>query len=484
MPSLFSDAEVTHELDLCYLTAKRALDLFAGGALSPCELMRALVERIESVNPAINALGDCFFEDAVAKASEAEVRWRNGTARRLEGIPVAVKDAQNLAGQRTTYGSPIYRDNIARNSDPMIERLLAAGAIVHARTTASEFCFSGVCRSPMWGNTFNPWNLCFSPGGSSGGSGAALAAGMTLLATGTDMGGSIRVPASACGVVGYKPPHGRNPDGHPFNTDRFNHCGPLARSVGDTALMQSIIAGQHRDDHDSLPGMLVYPTSVESISGMRVAWSPDLSYRAVDAEVRANTERAISRLRELGCSVEKVDLGWTAEIDQIASDWYMSATFGQMIMIALRDHPDLVSADLQRVVQVWGGRQAGIAHVLELIGRMSRSFAEAIDGYEIFVCPTMSIAAVKADQNMWDEKFEIDGRLVDPEFGYSMTHQFNLLSNCPAISVPSGRTLHGIPTGLQIIGRPFDDLTVIRAAWAFEAAGGQWYSSSSSRPVI
>ena len=148
---------------------------------------------------------------------------------------MAVKDAQRVAGQRTTYGSPIYRANIAERSDPMIERLLAAGAIIHARTTVSEFCLSGVCHSRLWNTTFNPWNRRFSPGGSSGGSGAALAAGMTLLATGTDMGGSIRVPASACGVVGYKPPHGRNPEGPPFNVDRFNHCGPLARSVGDVA---------------------------------------------------------------------------------------------------------------------------------------------------------------------------------------------------------------------------------------------------------
>jgi Asp-tRNA(Asn)/Glu-tRNA(Gln) amidotransferase A subunit family amidase len=472
------------KLDLCYLTAKQALDLFARLELSPAELIKTLIERSEACNPIINAFSDCYFEEALTKAREAEKRWRSGTARRLEGIPVAVKDAQRVAGQRTTYGSPIHRDNIARHSDPMIERLLEAGAIVHGRTTVSEFCLSGVCHSPMWGTTFNPWNRQYSSGGSSGGSGAALAAGMTVLATGTDMGGSIRVPASACGLVGYKPPHGRNPDGAPFNVDRFNHCGALARSVGDIVLMQSIIAGQHRDDHDSLAEKLSYPNSVESIAGLRIAWSPDLSYRAVDPEVRANTARALSVFERLGCDAKRVDLGWSENIDHIAADWYRQTHFGQMLTAAVKDHAQLVSADLRRLALSWEQEPTGVAHVFEFIGRMSCSFARVMDGSDLLICPTMSIAAVKADQSMWDKEFEIDGRRADPEFGYSMTHQFNLLSNCPAVSVPSGRTRSGLPTGLQIIGRPFDDLAVLRAAWAFEAAVGPWYSSPASRPQL
>ncbi len=157
----------------------------------------------------------------------------------LEGVPLAVKDAQRVKGKRTTHGSLIFKDNIDDHSDPMIERLQKAGAIIFARTTTPEFCLSGVCHSRIWGITRNPWNLDYGPGGSSGGSGAALAAGLTTLATGTDIGGSIRIPASACGIVGFKPPHGRNPDGPPANFDRFNHCGPMTRSVADAALMQN-----------------------------------------------------------------------------------------------------------------------------------------------------------------------------------------------------------------------------------------------------
>ena len=472
------------EDDLCYLTAGEALKHFARGTLSPVDLMSTLLKRIEAVNPLINAFGDCYFDRAQGEAREAERRWGNGTARALEGIPVAVKDAQNVAGQRTTYGSPVHGSNYARTSDPMIERLLAAGAIIHARTTVSEFCMSGVCASPMWGTTRNPWNLAFSAGGSSGGSAAALAAGMAVLATGTDMGGSIRVPASACGVVGYKPPHGRNPDSHPFNVDRLNHCGALARSVGDIALVQNVVAGRHPNDGDSLPDMLLYPEAPRSIAGLRIAWSPDLSYRAVDPEVLANTHRALRLLEQLGCTVQRVEPGWSDEIDDIAADWYRQGPFGQMLLQALEHHPDLVSTDLQRLGRSWEGKRSGVDHVLKLIEDMSRRFAEIMQAHDVFICPTMSVAAVKAEQSMWDADFEIDGRRVDAEFGYSLTHQFNLLGPCPAISIPSGHTGLGLPTGLQIIGKPFDDLAVIGAAWAFETAAGTWFSTPASRPNL
>jgi Asp-tRNA(Asn)/Glu-tRNA(Gln) amidotransferase A subunit family amidase len=336
----------------------------------------------------------------------------------------------------------------------------------------------------MWGTTRNPWNFAYSPGGSSGGSGAAVAAGMAVLATGTDMGGSVRVPASACGVVGYKPPHGRNPDAYPFNLDRLNHCGALARSVGDIALVQNVVAGRHPDDGESLPDMLVYPETPESIAGLRVAWSPDLSYRAVDPEVLANTERALRLLERLGCAVQRVQPGWSDEVDDIAADWYRQGPFGQMLLRVLEHDAGLVSPDLQRLGRSWEGKISGVGHVLKLIQHMSQRFDELMQSHDVFICPTMSIAAVKADQSMWGADFEIDGRRVDAEFGYSLTHQFNLLGHCPAITIPSGQTRLGLPTGLQIIGKPFDDLTVIRAAWAFETAAGPWFLTRASRPNL
>ena len=181
--------------DVCYLTAGEALALFRTRKLSPVELMAAIIDRAARYAASIGCFADTYFDDAMKQARQAEERYRAGTARTLEGIPLAVKDAQRVAGKRTTHGSLIFMDNVDAHSDPMIDRLQDAGAIIHARTTTPEFCLSGVCYSRAWGMTRNPYNPDYGPGGSSGGSGAALAAGLTTLATGTDIGGSIRIPA-------------------------------------------------------------------------------------------------------------------------------------------------------------------------------------------------------------------------------------------------------------------------------------------------
>ena len=239
--------------EICYLPATDVLALYKKRKLSPVELMTALIARAERVNPKVNCFADRYFDEALdqAKLSEARYMKRGARTAPLEGVPLAVKDAQRIAGKRTTQGSLVFKDWVDDHSDPMIERLQKAGAIIFARTTTPEFCLSGITASRIWGVTRNPWNTEWGPGGSSGGSGAALAAGLTTLATGTDIGGSIRIPAAACGIVGFKPPHGRNPDGPPANFDRFNHCGPMTRSVADAALMQNVTSGPHPLDHDS-----------------------------------------------------------------------------------------------------------------------------------------------------------------------------------------------------------------------------------------
>jgi Asp-tRNA(Asn)/Glu-tRNA(Gln) amidotransferase A subunit family amidase len=461
--------------DLARISATSALEQFATGELSPRDVFDAVVSRISSENDAINAFGDTYLEDAERSVAAAERRWLLGTARPLEGLLVAVKDAQGVGGQRTTFGSPAFSDNIIRVSDPMVERLLAAGAVIHARTTVSEFCVSGVCASPMWGTTRNPWNVEFSPGGSSGGSAAALAAGMTTLATGTDMGGSIRVPASACGVVGYKPPHGRNADGPPFNLDRFNSCGPLARSVADLALFQNVVSGPHPRDPDSLPNPPVLPMAAAGVDGMRIAWSPDLSYRKVRSDVAANAKRAVETLGKLGCFCEQVDLGWSDEIEEAATTWFAFFGTSALIFDAINRNPSAVSADLRRLAeQMLQTRNDPDAlwRVFQAIARMNDGFSAATEGFDVFICPTMAVPAVTAHQNMWADDFQIEGVTVDPEFGYSMAHQFNMLGTCPVVAVPTGFSTEGLPTGIQIVGKPYDEVAVFRLALAYEASAG------------
>jgi Asp-tRNA(Asn)/Glu-tRNA(Gln) amidotransferase A subunit family amidase len=473
--------------ELCYLTATAVLSRFRARALSPQELLEALIARAGELQPRINCFADCYFDEALAAARAAGERYAKGTARPLEGVPLTVKDAQRVNGRRTTHGSLIFMDaQPETRSDPMIERLEAAGAIVFARTTTPEFCLSGVCHSRAWGVTRNPWNLAYGPGGSSGGSGAALAAGMTTLATGTDIGGSIRIPASACGVVGFKPPHGRNPDGPPANFDRFNHCGPMTRSVADAALMQAVTAGPHPLDHDSLRHPPALPSGPASIRGMRIALSLDFGYTHLDADVRANTLAAADLFRAAGATVEPVDLGWTRQVDDLALHWYNTMHFGRQTLWWRKTHGHLMTDYALKMADALE-RATGIDDVhktWEMIHRMYQSLGPVLERHDLLLCPTLSVPAVPAEHDPWDASFTVNGVKADPEYGWVMTHPFNMLHNCPVMALPSGRAASGVPTGIQLVGRTWDDATVFRAAYAYEAACGGWYAADADRPTL
>ena len=474
--------------DLCFLSATAALDLFRRRKLSPVELTRALIDRAASVNPKVNCFADCYFEEALEQARRAEARYmkRGAETLPLEGVPLAVKDAQRLGGKRTTHGSLIFKDSVDETSDPMIERLQGAGATILARTTTPEFCLSGITASRIWGITRNPWNTAWGPGGSSGGSGAALAAGLTTLATGTDIGGSIRIPAGACGVVGFKPPHGRNPDGPPANFDRFNHCGPMTRTVADAALMQNITSGPHPLDHDSLRQKVTLPLEPASIRGMRIAWSVDLGYVPVEEDVRRNMMAALEVFRGLGAKLEEVNLGWTEEVEQNGLHWYNAMHFGRQTIWHRKESADLMTDYALKFAEV-AQRMTGIDDVHKVFAqahRMYQTLGPVLEAHDVFICPTNNAPSVKADHDPFDPHFTVAGKKVDPEQRWEMTHQFNMLQNCPVLSVPSGHAATGVPTGIQIVGRTFDDARVFKAALAFEKAVGGWYATREKRPAL
>jgi len=296
--------------DLHYLPAGEALALFRSRDLSPVELMKATIDRIEAVDGEVNALPIRFFDEALAAARRAQARFagRRPKPRPLEGLPVAVKDEVEVAGQPCTEGSLILKDNIAERTAACVQRIIDAGGIIHARSATPEFCCAAITDSRIWGVTRNPWNLEYSPGGSSGGSAAALATGMASLATGSDIGGSIRIPASFCGVVGFKPPYGRVPQEPPFNLDHYCHDGPMARTVEDCRLLENVMAGPHRDDIVSLRPKLTIPSSQAGVEGWRIAVNADLGGFAVTEEVRENVAAAAELFRSLGAEVQEAGL--------------------------------------------------------------------------------------------------------------------------------------------------------------------------------
>jgi Asp-tRNA(Asn)/Glu-tRNA(Gln) amidotransferase A subunit family amidase len=460
------------DVDICYLSAAQAIAKFRDRSLSPVELLQAIAARSETVEPRIGAFTEAWFDDALEAARAAEKRYLNGTQRPLEGIPLAVKDEFRLAGRRRTSGYLLFRDRVDDHSDVIIQRLLDAGAIAHAKTATPEFCLLGSCHSRLWGVSRNPWNLDVTPGGSSGGSGAALAAGTTILATGTDIGGSIRIPSALCGTVGYKPPYGRNTEVPVFNLDFYSHSGPMTRSVADAALMQNIISGVHNRDIASLREKVSLDTSPPAdLRGWKIAWSLDLGFMEVDESVRVNTLAALDLLRGLGARVEEVELGWDASIIDAAHHYWSQVWAGSMEPL-LDDHRDeLCDYTIWFIENSRRSTARDFQASLETAVRMYDRFGPMMDDYDLFVCPTLMTTGVPNDSTWPQNEVEINGRLRKvSEEHWSATYPFNMLSRCPVLSLPSGLAANGVPTAVQFVARTYDDQRVFDAALAYEQA--------------
>lgn len=474
------------DLDLCYMPATEAAKLFRKRKLSPVELMEAVIARAEATHGKINAFTYKHFDEAMALARKAEVKFmkKGARVRALEGLPIGVKDESYIKGKPVSAGSLINKDYIADHTSPINERILRAGGIVHARTATPEFCCAGYTNSRLWGVTSNPWNRKFTPGGSSGGSSASLAAGTSAIATGSDIGGSIRIPASTCGLVGFKPPYGRNPDDPPFNLDFYCHTGPLSRTVSDAILLQNVMSGPHPTDISTLRPKLRLPDKYKPIRKWKIAYSMDLGSYEVDAEVRKNTLAALDVFRSLGCEVEEVDLGWGEEV-QKAGLAYLEHLFGAWISGMLKEHKAEMTT-YARAFAEKGQKSKATDFVwsLQVAADMYNSFGPMMQKHDIFICPTTALPAVPADFDQSTGEVKINGKIVNPMLGWVMTSPFNTLSRCPVITVPSGQAKNRVPTGIQIVGRTYRDQDVFRAAMAYEKATGPWFADAAGRPKL
>ena len=459
--------------DLCYLGGHEALNLFRSKRLSPVELMQAVIDQSEQVNPHINALTETYYEQALKKARQSENRYMKGRAKKLDGLSVAVKDEFKVKGTRRTSSSLIYKDRVDNETDEIIDRLFRAGAICHSKTTTPEFCILGSCHSRLHGVTRNPFNLEVTPGGSSGGSGAALAAGMTTLATGTDIGGSIRIPASQCGLVGYKAPYGRNPEIPVFNLDFYSHSGPMTRTVADAALMQNVMSGPYNRDIASLRTKVKLDTDTipDNLKGWKIAYSMDLGFMEVDQSVVKNTEAALDVLRGLGAEVQHVDIGWTDEIIQAVHSYWAHTWVPNFSDLLDNHRDDLTDYAIWFIENSSTSTAKDFNRSLETAIEMYNTFGPMMDHYDLFVCPTLGTTQIPAEYTWPEALVTINNNSQGCiEERWSQTYPFNMLSRCPVLSLPSGTTPNGVPSGVQFVSRTYDDKRVFEAARAYESA--------------
>jgi Asp-tRNA(Asn)/Glu-tRNA(Gln) amidotransferase A subunit family amidase len=459
------------------LSAGEMATLVAAGDVSPTELVEASLARISEVNPSLNCFCAVRDADAVAEAAAATA----AVARRealgpLHGVPIALKDTTPVAGQRTTLGSYTHEHWVPSRDAYVAARLRAAGAIVVGTTTTPEFAHAGVTDSPLWGTTRNPWNPQRSPGGSSGGSGAAVASGCVPLAEGSDMGGSVRIPAAWCGVVGLKPSFGRIPmDVLPGLFDSLSHHGPLARTVDDARLFTSVLQGSNDADVMSMPRLdaLDSPLGAD-VRGLRVGVSVDLGAWAVHPEIEAAVRHTADVLHDAGAVVEHVTLHGSGRLEELWDElWavFMAAYYGHF----LEEFRDRMTPGVVRLIE--RGNVMDAVHYKRLeIERTNwwRDVAAVFADHDAILCPTMATSPSPAAMaDLVRERPPDDGRY----HGDDMTAVWNLVAPCPAISVPAG--FHhvmpdaGLPIGVQFVGRRWRDDIVLRLAAAVEAAGPQ-----------
>ena len=456
--------------EICWMTALELTEAISGGEISPVDVLDAVMEQVKRYNPELNAIVTLTGESAIESAKKAEKMVRKGEKLGpLLGVPVTLKDLVFTKGVRTTFGSKLYENFVPDEDAVLVERLKKAGAVIIGKTNVPEFGLIPVTDNLIFGPTRNPWDKSKTSGGSSGGAATAVAAGMGPLASGSDGGGSIRIPSSLCGVYGFKPSFGRVPSYPRLPGWETMDCpGPIARTVSDAALMLDVIAGPDDRDRFSLPGIDVsyLETLDNGIEGSRIAYSPDLGYAVVDQEVEKQTRKAAFSFDKLGCEVTEIkpdlfdmqyELITMVIAETITANEEHLEEWKEKIYPLYLSYLELEETfSIRDVVRVQYKRE-------ELWGKMRKIF----ENYDFLLTPTTAVPAFKLEKGGTMGPTEIAGETVGPVGWIAFTYPFNFTGQ-PAASVPCGFTGDGLPVGLQIVGSRYDDDGVLRASKAFE----------------
>ena len=460
------------DTDLAFIPATELRGLIAAKQVSPVEVTELYLNRIDSLDPQLNSYLTVVQDEAMKAAKSAEQAVvRGDPLGPLHGVPVSIKDLELTKGIRTTSGSLIFKDRVPDEDSIVVERVRRAGGVVLGKTNTPEFGLLGRTENRLGDPCRNPWNTERTAGGSSGGAAASLAAGLCSLATGSDGGGSIRIPATFCGVYGIKPTQGRVPynagAAAPPVVNLFSQSGPMSRTVRDSALLLQVLAGHDPRDPGSLrDDPADYVDAVEGdITGLKIAWSADYGYAPVDGEVSDVAGRGAKAFEDLGCSVEPAELALDSPFETF---WTLFTTVALARNTrVLEEHSEELTGYARETYER-GSAVTGTdyASALGELDRLKERFAVLFERHDLLLSPTLAVPAFPHGE----PPRVIDGKNVHWFWGYlPYTYPINMIGH-PAASIPCGFTSDGLPVGLHIVGRRGDEATVIAASAAFEEA--------------
>ncbi len=452
--------------DLTKMTATELIAGYSARAFSPVEVTRAVIERIERLNPKLNAIVTFTPELALAQATQAEEAYRTGTAGPLAGVPITIKDLTPTKGIRTTRGALFSADWVPDYDAPFVERVYAAGAVMLGKSNTPELGWKGETSNRVFGTTHNPWRYGLTPGGSSGGAAAAVAFGLGPLAQGSDGAGSIRIPASFSGIFGHKPSFGLVAQYPPSAVGDVSHIGPMTRTVADAALLMNATAGSDARDRFSWSSGVDYVAELEQpLPKLRIAYSRDLGVPIVEPDVAKLVDAAVAQFRELGHEVVEAtpDVQDPYAVNGLLWAAGMAGAFKDNLA-ELRDSFD--PGRLAMIDWVLDKTAVDVAAANYARNGYVDAMRHCMSDYDLLLTPTLPLAAFPAGL---DAPETVNGQVLKDLSWTPYTYPFNLTGQ-PAASVPCGFTDDGLPVGLQIVGRFHDDAGVLRAAAAFEAA--------------
>ncbi|GAB4338752.1 MAG: amidase [Candidatus Abyssubacteria bacterium] len=454
--------------ELACMTISELAPKLKSGKISPLELTRSVLDRIEKLNPVLTAYITVDADGALKAARAAERQIARGKyLGPLHGIPVSLKDLYQTKGMLTTGGSKILKDWVPDADATSVVKLKAAGAVIIGKTNLHEFAFGGTTQNPHFGGTRNPYDTSRIPGGSSGGSAAALAADMCVASTGSDTGGSIRTPSSLCGVVGLKPTYGRvSLHGIIPLAWSLDHIGPMTKCVADAAHMLSVMAGHDVKDPSSAREKA--PNFARALKNdvkrLKIGVEPSFCFSGVDDDVAENLRKALKLFEKLGARVVEVTVP-SIELTSIVESVLITTEAASYHEKNLRERPGDYGEDLRMLLQAGAGFSA--MHYLKaqrLRRIIQEEFAEAFKKIDILAMPGSAIPAPPIGART----VSVAGMETDTQMALLRFTCPQNLTGLPAISIPSGMSRDGLPTGLQLVGKPFDEATVLRAAFTFE----------------